>query len=555
MENITVKNLSFRYKSAKTNALTNVSFYLEKGDFLVICGQSGSGKTTLLRLLVKELAPNGYVKGDILYNGKPVLELTNKEALKIGFVSQNPDNQIVTDRVYSELAFGVESLGLTNDEIKIKIAEISEYFGISHLYNKRTSELSGGEKQLVSLASIMATSPDVLIFDEPTSMLDPITAMEFLKTVKRINEELGITIILTEHRLETVFSLATKVMVLDSGELKVLDNPNKVADNKNLTKEMLYSMPTVVRLHNSLGGKSPSPLTITEGRKYLESNVKVMEKRLKKDENFVFKNVALEIKNGYFRYSKKDKDILKDFNLKVYEGEIFSIVGGNGAGKSTTLSCISGILNLYSGKIKYFGKSSKEFKGLNKRGTISLLPQNPKTLFVKDTVRSDLEEIIKIAGYNKDEFGKVFDDIVATIGIEELLSSHPFDLSGGEQEKVALAKVLLMQPKILLLDEATKGLDAYYKRTFGEILQKLQQKGITIILVTHDIEFASKYSTRVGMMFNGELIAVNNRTDFFSKNDYYTTASCKLSKGIFENTVNTEELIELAKINVELSNE
>lgn len=549
MENIAVKNVSFRYKTAKANALTNINFSLEKGDFLVIYGQSGSGKTTLLRLLKKELAPNGYFKGDILYNGKPLSELDENDSLKIGFVGQNPDNQIVTDKVYSELAFGVESLGLSNEQIKIKIAEISEYFGISSLYNKSTYELSGGEKQLVCLASIMATSPDVLIFDEPTSMLDPIVAMELLKTIKRINEELGVTIILTEHRLENVFNMANKIMILKGGEIKVFDTPNMVIDNENLTEEMLYSMPTVQRLYSSLGGTAPSPLTIKEGKKYLENNLKVTQKSLQKEEERPLERVALEVKNGYFRYSKNDKDILKDFNLKVYEGEIFSIVGGNGTGKTTTLSCISGIKNLYSGKIKYFGKSNKEFRGANKKVTISLLPQNPCTLFVKDTVQADLEEIIKIAGYNKEEFKSVFNEVVDTVGVRNLLQSHPFDLSGGEQEKVALCKVLLMQPKILLLDEATKGLDAYYKRNLGDILLKLKNKGITIILVTHDIEFASKYSTRVGMMFNGELIAVNNRTDFFENNEYYTTASVKLSKGIFTNTVNADELIELSKIN------
>ena len=552
MENIAVKNVSFRYKTEKTNALTNINFSLEKGDFLVICGQSGSGKTTLLRLLKKEIAPNGYFKGEIFVDNIEQKNITDIQSLRIGFVGQNPDNQIVTDRVYSELAFGLESLGLSNDKIKIKIAEISEYFGITGLFNKRTYELSGGEKQLVTLASIMATNPDILILDEPTSRLDPIVALEFIRTIKRINEDFGITIIITEHRLEELFNLATKIMVLDKGIVKLFTSPKECVLSENLTEEMLYSMPTTVRLYSALGGQTECPLTIKEGKKYLENNIKISKNTLEiKDEN-ISKNVALEVKNGYFRYSKNAKDILKDFNLKVYEGEIFSIVGGNGVGKTTTLSCISGIKTLYSGKIKYFGKSKLEFKGINKRGTISLLPQNPCTLFVKDTVQLDLQEIAKIAGYSKTEFDKVLSDVIDIVGIKDLLQSHPFDLSGGEQEKVALAKVLLMQPKILLLDEATKGLDAYYKRTFGNILLKLKAQGITIIMVTHDLEFASEYSSRVGMMFNGELIAVDNRTNFFINNEYYTTPSVMLSKGIFTNTVNCEELIELAKINKDI---
>ena len=550
MENFRVENLKFRYKTADCNALNNVSFSLEKGDFMVICGQSGSGKTTLLRLLKPEISPNGYKKGSIFYNGKEITE-GNATTLKIGYVFQNPDNQIVSDRVYTELAFGLESMGLASDDIKIRVAEIAQYFNLTSLYNKRTSMLSGGEKQLLNLASIMAMNPEVLIFDEPTSQLDPIASKEFLQTVKRINEELNITVILTEHRIEEVFNLATKVMVLDKGNVFTVGTPEEVVNSEKLDSKLKLMLPTTARLFAEINGEKGMPKTIKEAREYLLNNVKITKTKLLKEQEVLQKEIAVEIKNACFRYDKNSKDIISDANLKIYKGEIFSIVGGNGVGKSTLLKTIVGSLNLYSGKIKYFSKNLKSFRNNQKYGTISMLSQNPATLFVKDKVITDLKEIEKLAGYSHIEFEKMLNDTISLVGIEDVLQSHPYDLSGGEMQKVALCKVLLMKPQILLLDEMTKGLDNFYKNKLGDILLKLKEKGITIIQVTHDVEFASKYSTRVGMMFNGDIIAVKDRTEFFKSNQFYTTSAVKISKGIYENTVNTDELIELTRLNAD----
>lgn len=542
-----IEKLNFTYNSminTKKRALDNINLSISKGDFVVLCGATGSGKSTLLKMIKKELRPIGKVEGKILLDGVDVLALDSRSsASKIGFVMQNPNTQIVTDKVWHELAFGLENLGEKKDVIRRRVAEISGFFGISSWYHKDTSILSGGEKQLLNLASIMVMQPDVLLLDEPTSQLDPISATSFLNSIKKINSDLGITIILVEHNLEDVYSFANKIVVMDEGKILYCDTPEKVSESLLNTnnKRMIFGLPSPVRIYNALGINCPCPLTINEGKNFIVRNYYNDINEINIEKNIENKEVAIEVKDAYFRYEKDSANILNGLNLKVYKGEICCIVGANGVGKSTLLKIINGNCKLQSGKIKIFGENKKSsYK-------ISTLPQNPNALFLCEKVIDELEEISKLLKIeNANERIKFVSE---KLEIENLYNTHPYDLSGGEAQKVALTKILLINPDIILLDEPTKGLDGYSKLMISEILKKLKEEGKTIIIVTHDIEFAGMYADRCAMYFDGEIVSIDNRVDFFTYNNYYTTSASRMSRPYFKNAITVDMVIDLCKKN------
>lgn len=540
-----IKKLNFIYNSminTRKRALDNINLSISKGDFVVLCGATGSGKSTLLKMLKKELRPIGKIDGKILLDGVDVSELDNRvSASRIGFVMQNPDTQIVTDKVWHELAFGLENLGEEKEVIRRKVAEISGFFGISNWYHKDTSILSGGEKQLLNLASIMVMQPDILLLDEPTSQLDPISATAFLNNIKKINSDLGITIILIEHNLEEVYSFANKVVVLDEGKILYCDTPEKVSEYlvNSSNKKMIYGLPSPVRIYNALGINGKSPLTINEAKKFIINNyyndINIIDVNKVTDK----KEVAIELKNAYFRYNKDSVNILNGLNLKIYQGEICCIVGANGVGKSTLLKIINGNCKLQSGKIKIL-EGKKNYK-------ISTLPQNPNSLFICEKVIDELEEVSKLLKIDNSK--EKINEVLKKLEIENLYNTHPYDLSGGEAQKVALAKILLVNPDIILLDEPTKGLDGYAKVMISEILNKLKEEGKTIVIVTHDIEFSGMYADRCAMYFDGDIVSIDNRIDFFTHNNYYTTSASRISRPYFKNTITVDMVIDLCNKN------
>lgn len=548
MEHFRIENLTFSYPTSKDkNSLDNVSLKIEKGEYIVICGKSGSGKTTLLRHLKTVLSPHGKRNGEIFFNGMALKDVNNRDqSAKIGYVMQNPDDQIVTDKVWHELAFGLESLGCDQKTMRSRVAEMACYFGIQDWFHRDVAVLSGGQKQLLNLASIMAMQPEVLILDEPTSQLDPIAASDFLNTVRKINTELGTTVIITEHRLEDIFPYADRAVVMDSGKIIADDTPRNIG--KLLFEQnnpMFTAMPTPVRVFYNADGIGDCPLTVREGRSWL-SNEFETEPQIKefpcKNIDDEIDNPALSFKELWFRYEKDTPDILRGVSLEVPSGTISAIVGGNGAGKSTTLKAICGICKPYRGKIKVFGKPVNKFKsGELFRNCISMLPQDPKSLFVKKTVREDLEEMTK--DKNK------INEIAEICQITELMNNHPYDLSGGEQQRAALAKVLLTEPKILLLDEPTKGMDSFFKETFATVLNKLKNQEITILMVSHDVEFCAKYADRVSMFFDGQVLTTETPQNFFGSNSFYTTAANRMSKHVFKNAVTAENVVELYRKN------
>lgn len=555
MEIIKIEELNFKYPLRDEKALENINLTINSGDFVVICGKSGSGKSTLLRQLKPTLAPHGEIEGRILYKGNEIKDIDLRtEVSEIGFVQQNPENQIVTDKVWHELAFGLENLGYDNDIIRVKVAEMASYFGIEKLFLKDICDLSGGEKQIVNLASIMSMNPKVLILDEPTSQLDPIAASEFLETIEKINRDLGITVILTEHRLDTVFPMADKVIVMEKGKIIVKDEPKKVGEYlRKSSNDMFIALPSPMKIYTEVASEEECPLTVREGRKWLENlfaNNELMVTDIEEDKDNKREKV-IEIKDVFFKYDKNSRDIIKDLSLDIHKGEFYSILGGNGTGKTTTLGLISGVNKAYRGKVIFKGKrlnkySSKELFYKN----LGVLPQNPQSLFVMKTVKEDLMEVVFDLNIAEDEKQEKFKDVIKLLEIENLLDNHPYDLSGGEQQKVALAKILMLEPEVLLLDEPTKAIDSFYKEKLGRILLKLKDKGTTIVIVTHDVEFAAEYSDTCGMFFDGNIVTSGVPKSFFSENNFYTTSANKMSREIFKGAITCKDVIELCKRNM-----
>ena len=551
MVHFEIKNLSFSYAgSGGRESLRHVSTTVRRGEYLVVCGQSGSGKTTLLRHLKTVLTPNGRRSGEILFHGTPLEQVPSREqCAKIGYVMQNPDDQIVTDKVWHELAFGLESLGCDQKTMRARVAEMACYFGIQDWFHRDVANLSGGQKQLLNLASIMAMQPEVLILDEPTSQLDPIAASDFLNTVRKINLELGTTVIITEHRLEDILPYADRAIVMGTGEILADGAPGAVCQTLYEKQDAMFTaMPTPVRVFYGSGGTGECPLTVREGRSWLsrafeENPPKIAEPTPEEAMPEEF-DAAVSMKEVWFRYEKDSPDILRGVNMQVPRGSLYAIVGGNGAGKSTTLKAICGTCRAYRGRVLIDGKPLQKYKPSELfRGKLAMLPQDPKSLFVKKTVREDLQEICK------DE--EKVAEIAALCQVETLLQSHPYDLSGGEQQRAALAKVLLTDPPILLLDEPTKGIDSFFKETFAQILARLKQQGITVIMVSHDVEFCARYADFVSMFFDGQILTTDTPRRFFGSNSFYTTAANRMSRCVFRNAVSVEDVVELYRENQE----
>ena len=550
MAHFEIRNLTFSYAAAKgRHSLENVSLSIEQGEFLVLCGASGSGKSTLLRQLKAVLTPSGKRSGEVLFHGVPLSQVPDRDqAAKIGFVMQNPDDQIVTDKVWHELAFGLESLGCDQKTMRARVAEMACYFGIQDWFHRDVATLSGGQKQLLNLASIMAMQPEVLILDEPTSQLDPIAASDFLNTVRKINTELGTTVIITEHRLEDIFPYADRAVVMDDGRILADDTPSRVGQLLFARNHPMFTaMPTPVRVFYGAGCSGESPLTVRQGRSWLSREFpEAPEKNTVPAPGLPeeVENPALMLKELWFRYEKDSPDILRGVSAEVPAGSLYAILGGNGAGKSTTLKAISGICRPYRGKITLFGKPMEKYKSSELfRGCLAMLPQDPKSLFVKKTVREELEEMTKDTS--------AISEIARLCQIESLLASHPYDLSGGEQQRAALAKVLLTKPRLLLLDEPTKGIDCFFKETFAKILADLKAQGITVVMVSHDVEFCARYADVVAMFFDGQILTADTPRRFFGANSFYTTAAHRMSRHVFDGAVTAEDVIALYRKNKE----
>lgn len=544
-----VQNVTFWYPDCDSPALCGVDIQVNAGEFVVICGRSGCGKSTLVRHFKSALAPHGRREGEILYRGVALDRVDLRtQAEKIGYVLQSPDQQIVTDRVWHELAFGLENLGLELPTMHLRVAEMASYFGLHSWFDKDPAQLSGGQRQMLNLASVLAIHPEILVLDEPTAQLDPIAAGEFLHTLKRLNEQMGLTVLLIEHRLDTVLPMADRVLVMEEG--RVLDDATPRQLGLRLPEHPLsVCFPAPMQIYAQVEGQGEGPLTVKQGRDWLEKYrgvpVRAAEGEVQQPTVPAARQTpALEAKGVWFRYQRHGADVIQGMDLEVQPGQLFALMGGNGEGKSTTLALCSGLQKAYRGQIRILGREISAYKkDALYQGVLGVLPQNPQCLFVRDTVEEDLWEGVAPMPLGREEKAQRIRQAIQDTELEHLLAQHPYDLSGGEQQRAALAKVLLCNPQILLLDEPTKGLDGCYKQTLGRILKELQHRGHTIIMVSHDVEFCASYADTCALLFQGRVVTQRPAKEFFLGNHFYTTAANQMAREVFPQAVTVEDVV------------
>lgn len=560
-----VEGLTFSYPGAARPAVREVSLQVQPGEYLCLCGPSGCGKTTLLRHLKGALAPHGACAGTVLFDGRPLAQVPQREqAARIGFVMQDPDAQIVTDKVWHELAFGLESLGCDEAAMRLRVAEMASFFGMQEWFEKDVFELSGGQRQLLSLASAMALQPDALVLDEPTSQLDPVAAADFLAMLRKANRELGMAVIIAEQRLGEAFADADAVAAMDQGAIVGYGSPRQVARELCESGSALAcSLPAPVRVRYGVGkaaagkgeladpaepGADDWPLTVREGRRWLSCWTETHppgSRSLPEEPCPAATECALQVEGLWFRYGREGHDVLRGASLKAAPGQVLALLGGNGAGKSTLLGCACGILRPYRGRVRLLGRSLRAWgEGLHRDG-VALLPQDPRTLLIGRTVRQELAEMLQDPGCDPAADAVALDEAAAACQLEGLLDSHPDDLSAGERQRVALAKVLMTRPRVLLLDEPTKGLDGPFKAQLGRILRELAVQGAAVVMASHDVEFCAQHAHQAALLFQGEVVTQAPPRRFFASNGFYTTEANRMSRHEFANAITDEDVISL----------
>lgn len=578
------KNLSFCYPEETEPVLKDISFSLYDGEIAVLAGQSGCGKSTLLKHMKKNRIPFGEGSGDLLFMGEDLEKMNDRQAAAwIGYVGQDPDSQLVTDKVYHELAFGLENLSVPSEKIRRRVAEISEYLGISSLFRKEVDTLSGGQKQIVNLASVLVMKPKLLILDEPTAQMDPITANRFIQTLVRLNRDFGTTMMIAEQRLEEVLQTADKIFFMQDGELLAAGDARRCGrllqqGEKKAGKALAVrgALPAAVRLYMACAGESEenrsqdiqprtsenetgdlwqesyawTPLSVRDGRKWLQERLRGSgmrdrsqeadalfpginspgpgtEFRGRKKKKHPGKEIVLSARDITFSY-EHGKPVLTDFSMEIEKGEVTAILGGNGSGKTTAVKIMSGIYRKgYRGKVK-------------KRGKAMYLAQNPQSLF---TELSAWEELL-VMGEDHAGFREEAEEMMRFLDLWEVRENHPMDLSGGEKQRLALGKILLRKPDILFLDEPTKGLDAAFKEQLRKLFGQMREQGITVVMVSHDLEFCAACATRCGLLFDGSLVSYGNTRDFFAGNSFYTTAVGRITQGLLPDCLLCEDVQE-----------
>ena len=575
MEQIAIRNLTFSYDTESNFSLKDVTFSVEQGEIFLITGVSGCGKTTLLKHLKMEYMPKGErdISGKVYLNGKRIEELTEREQAKlVGFVGQNVEAGQVTDKVWHELAFGLENLGYSQEMMQRKVAEMTAFFGLEAIYHEKLCNLSGGQRQIVNLASVMVMEPEILVLDEPTSQLDPVAATDFFRMLQKINQELGTTIVMTEHHLEEVFSLCSRILVMEQGRVEKIGTPQQIAVYLREKGHPLYpAIPSAARIYLDLQGQNGQiPVTVREGRSYLtdlcqqkspvaeeQKDLRIQAAKTEREDlriqaaeeksekralgNFFKKakktDIILQADEVWFRYERNGKDIVKACSLQVEKGKITALLGGNGAGKSTFLHLLAGHFQPLSGKI------------VNRAESVGLLPQNPQAMFAKKTVLEEL--LVSLPEEKKGKKQKIeqalenqeLQKVIAFCGLQEVVSQHPFDLSGGQMQKLALAKLLLQEVEVLLLDEPGKGMDYAFKEEMGNLLRQLAEEGKTVLLVSHDVEFCARYADVCGLFFDGHVVSVTDSRSFFLENVFYTTSVVRMCRGILPQAVVVEDVL------------
>lgn len=454
-------DVTFRYPGSRGDVLSGVSMAVPAGAFALLVGGTGSGKSTLLSLAKPQIAPAGDRAGQVRVFGRPVDDLDGAAACEVGYVFQDPDNQIVCDSVWHEMAFGLENLGTPQGEMRRRVAEASYFFGMGPWFHSDTDSLSGGRKQLLALASTLVMQPRVLLLDEPTAQLDPIAARNFLHALFRVNRELGCTVVVATHEPELMADYATCAFELVDGAVRAVENL----------------------------GRFKCEATLAERGALCDANAPA----------------AVSARGAWFRYGRDDDWVLRGLDLEVRQGEVHALVGGNGCGKSTLLALIAGTRRAQRGEVR----SAISAK--------AMLPQDPKALFAEERVDEELMEWAHIGGYGADEVQAMMGEL----GVADRADLHPYDLSGGQRQMLALGKLLLVHPRLLLLDEPTKGLDRAAREHVAGMIEAARRDGVTVIVSTHDLAFVRRVADRVSLMFDGELACTEPVGEFFRNNLFY----------------------------------
>lgn len=454
-------DVTFRYPGSRGDVLSGVSMAVPAGAFALLVGGTGSGKSTLLSLVKPQIAPAGDRAGQVRVFGRPVDDLDGAAACEVGYVFQDPDNQIVCDSVWHEMAFGLENLGTPQGEMRRRVAEASYFFGMGPWFHSDTDALSGGRKQLLALASTLVMQPRVLLLDEPTAQLDPIAARNFLHALFRVNRELGCTVVVATHEPELMADYATCAFELVDGAVRAVENL----------------------------GRFKCEATLAERGALCDANAPA----------------AVSARGAWFRYGRDGDWVLRGLDLEVRQGEVHALVGGNGCGKSTLLALIAGTRRAQRGEVR----SAISAK--------AMLPQDPKALFAEERVDEELMEWAHIGGYGADEVQAMMGEL----GLADRAGLHPYDLSGGQRQMLALGKLLLVHPRLLLLDEPTKGLDRTAREYVAGMIEAARRDGVTVIVSTHDLAFVRCVADRVSLMFDGELACTEPVGEFFRNNLFY----------------------------------
>lgn len=513
MAQIELHQVSYTYPMTEQPAVSDISLAVEEGDFVLLCGMTGSGKSTLLRLMKKGLCDAGVRIGELRYDDVCMDDLPERRAVcEVGFVFQDADSQIVMDTVWHELAFSLENLCLPQHVMRARIAEMAAFFGMENMMQKPVHELSGGEKKILCLASVLILRPRVLLLDEPVAALDPIAARELIEMIARIHRELGTTIVIAEHRLAEVLPLVTQMVYLENGRICASGSADTVC--QTIWDRAPLLLPDIPALyfkdpHGSM------PKDVHSARKYLQN----MQFTVKEREEEIPGERIFSLRGVDFFYHAKERSVLHGLELFLQKGESLAILGGNGAGKSTLLKNMARILTPAHGSIALHGKKIKSYPRDEFYRRVGYLAQNPRLYFTRDTVRDELLRAAQEVSATEEKT----EQMIARFRLEPLLSRHPAELSGGQQEQLALALVLLAEPEILLLDEPTSGLDAMAKETLLEVFSAQRRAGVTLMFVTHDMEFASRAATRCVMLFGGEITASAPPREFFTEHYFYTT--------------------------------
>lgn len=574
---LALDQVTFAYPDAARPALDGVSLVFSPGSYTVVAGPSGCGKTTLLRALKTPLAPAGRWEGTVLCDGAPLTEVSLRDqARRIGFVMQEPDAQIVCDSVEAELAFGLENVGAPREVIGLKVAEMASFFGIQPWLHRRTGGLSGGQKQLLNLAAVLALGPEVLVLDEPTSQLDPLAADEFLAAVRRVNRELGVTVIMAEHQLEGILSDADRLVVLQDGRVAAAGKPRAVAARLAAEKSpMAAALPAALRVWAAVDGAEGTgdadagflpPLTVREGRAWLGARERChvsdegVRARYAENAPTASGPVALRLRDVWFRYEREAPDVLRGFSLEVRAGAVTALVGANGAGKSTVLRAACGLARPYRGTVEVLGRKLRRRGGAPAVSQVALLPQDPTLLFSCETVREELADMlagtragapasdgVQPVVLDPSDGQAALAEIAALCAIEPLMDAHPLDLSGGERQRVALAKVLLARPHLLLLDEPGKGVDAAFKAGLGALLRQVAARGAAVLVASHDLVFCARWADETALVFDGAVAAAAPPRALFARADFYTTAASRMAWGIVPDAVTVEDIVEACR--------